>query len=64
LLQIHVFPAEHEKSRAQVEATHTTKAKEGVPSRKERRRSMYSPRSQQRAEAAATVAVVAAKVQP
>jgi hypothetical protein len=47
-----------------VEATHTTKAKEGVPSRKERRRSMYSPRSQQRAEAAATVAVVAAKVQP
>lgn len=63
-LQVHVYPHEHEKARASVAATHTTKPKEGVPSRKERRRAMYTPRSQQREQAAATVAAIALSVTP
>eukprot|EP00879_Flechtneria_rotunda_P002572 GHRR01002771.1.p1 GENE.GHRR01002771.1~~GHRR01002771.1.p1 ORF type:complete len:174 (+),score=52.80 GHRR01002771.1:65-586(+) len=62
---IHVYPFEHNKARAAVAVTHTTKPREGQQSRKERRRTMYTPRSQQRAQAeAATVAMVAASVTP
>lgn len=40
-------------------------AKEGVPSRAERRKAMYKPRAQQRAEASAVaVATVVAPVTP
>lgn len=33
MLQVHVFPAEHEKAVAAVKATHTKAAKEGTESR-------------------------------
>eukprot|EP00882_Tetradesmus_deserticola_P001355 GHRQ01001467.1.p1 GENE.GHRQ01001467.1~~GHRQ01001467.1.p1 ORF type:complete len:171 (+),score=62.51 GHRQ01001467.1:124-636(+) len=62
--KINVYPFEHEKARAAVSATHTTAPKEGVPSRQERRKAMYTPRAQQRAQQAAAVAAVAAKVTP
>ena len=59
-MQIHVYPAEHEKAVAAVTATHTKQAKEGVPSRKERRRAMYKPRNAE----ALSVATVATPVRP
>jgi hypothetical protein len=63
-LQINVYPFEHDKARAAVAATHTTAPKEGVPSRAERRKAMYTPRAQQRAQQAAAIAAVAVKVTP
>eukprot|EP00878_Enallax_costatus_P001714 GHUV01001869.1.p1 GENE.GHUV01001869.1~~GHUV01001869.1.p1 ORF type:complete len:172 (+),score=48.81 GHUV01001869.1:154-669(+) len=61
---IHVYPHDHDKARTAVAATHTTKTKDGAPSRKQRRRAMYTPRSQQREQAAAAVAAIAARVTP
>ncbi|WIA23097.1 hypothetical protein OEZ85_001437 [Tetradesmus obliquus] len=62
--KISVFPFEHEKARAAVSATHTTAPKDGVPSRAERHKAKYTPRAQQRAQQAAAIAAVAAKVTP
>lgn len=62
---INVYPAEHEKAVKALAPMRKKQAKEGVPSRKERRRAMYKPREQQRAEASAVaVASVVAPVTP
>jgi hypothetical protein len=63
LLKIHVYPMEHEKAITAVKKTHTTAPANGQ-SRKERRRAQWTPRAQQREEAAAQVAAVALKTQP
>lgn len=52
--QISVYPRDHPKALAAILATYTHKPKEGVPSRQERRKAMYQPRSAQRAAAAAS----------
>jgi hypothetical protein len=57
--EVAVFPHDDPRAVAAATATHTKQAKDGVPSRRERRRALYSPRSGQ---PAATVAVVAAPV--
>jgi hypothetical protein len=54
---------EHEKAITAVKKTHTTAPANGQ-SRKERRRAQWTPRAQQREEAAAQVAAVALKTQP
>jgi hypothetical protein len=73
LLQISVYPADTEIAQAMIASTHTTQAKEGVPSRQERRKTAYTPRALQRSaaqRAAATagstvsIAVAAAKISP
>jgi hypothetical protein len=46
-----VYPAESEIAKAMVAVTHTTEAKEGVPSRQQRRKTAYTPRAKQRSEA-------------
>jgi large subunit ribosomal protein L27 len=63
-VQIHVYPAEHDKAVAAVKKTHTTAPADGQTSRKERRRAQWTPRAQQREAAAAAVAAVALKTQP
>jgi hypothetical protein len=55
---------EHEKAVAAVTVCHTKQPKEGVPSRKERRKTMYTPRAQQRGEQAAAMAAVVAAPKP
>jgi len=62
--QINVYPMEHEKAVAAVTVCHTKQPKEGVPSRKERRKTMYTPRAQQRGEQAAAMAAVVAAPKP
>jgi hypothetical protein len=56
------------KGTAAATATHTTQPKEGVASRKDRRRELYKPRGSSsgaaRPEPVATVAVVVANTQP
>jgi hypothetical protein len=54
---------EHEKAIAAVQATHTKKAKEGVPSRKERRKALYKPRGTA-SEVSLSVATVTAQTRP
>lgn len=59
---IHVYPTDHTKAVAAVTATHTKKPKEGVPSRRERRKALYKPRNS--AEPALSVATTAVPVRP
>ncbi len=62
-----MYPLDHPKGQAAATATHTGQAKEGVGSRKERRRAQYKPRgsaAQQQEQPVATVAVVAAPTAP
>ncbi|GAX85879.1 hypothetical protein CEUSTIGMA_g13295.t1 [Chlamydomonas eustigma] len=61
---VHVYPYEHAKAVAAVEITHTKKPKEGVPSRKERRKTMYTPRGAAKEASALSVATIAATVRP
>lgn len=58
-----MYPFEHEKAQAAVKKTHTTAPANGQ-SRRDRRRAQYTPRAQQREEAAAAVAAVTLKAQP
>jgi large subunit ribosomal protein L27 len=62
LLQVHVYPLEHEKAVAAVKATHT---KEAGPEggRKQRRKTMYTSRKSSE-PAASVAAVVVGAVQP
>ena len=53
---IHVYPHDHEKALAAKIVTHTIHAKEGVPSRQQRRKAMYTPRGSSPAPAAAAAA--------
>lgn len=65
--KVSVYPLDHPKGEAAATATHTTKAKPEVGSRKERRRTIYKPRGSSGAaqpEPVAAVAVVAASTQP
>ena len=57
--EVSVFPHEDPRAVAASTATHTKQAKDGVPSRRERRRALYSPRN---GAPAALVAVAAAPV--
>lgn len=63
LLQIHVYPFEHEKAQASVKKPHTTAPANGQ-SRKERRHAQWTPCAQQREAAATAVAAVALTTQP
>lgn len=63
-VQVHVYPLDHAKAIAAIEITHTKHAKEGVPSRQERRKAMYTPRGGAAANSAISVATVAAAVKP
>lgn len=63
ILQIHVYPVDSEKGKAIIAKTHTKAPKEGVPSRAERRKAMYTPRSAARLQKL-SVATVAAPVRP
>lgn len=56
-----MYPLDHPKAVAALQATHTKKAAEGQQSRAERRKSQYSTR---RAQSTLAVAQVAAPVQP
>ena len=62
--QVHVYPLDHAKAIAVIEATHTKKPKEGVPSRQERRRAMYKPRAAAAVESTISVAQVSAAITP
>lgn len=57
--EVSVFPHDDPRAVASATATHTKAAKDGVPSRRERRRALYSPRG---GAAAPLVAVAAAPV--
>ena len=62
--QVHVYPLDHAKAIAAIEITHTKHAKEGVPSRQERRKAMYTPRAAGAVHSTISVATVAAAVKP
>lgn len=62
--QVHVYPLDHVKAIAAIEATHTKKPKEGVPSRQERRKAMYKPRASAALESTISVAQVSATITP
>jgi hypothetical protein len=67
--KVSVYPLDHPKGSAAAAATHTTEAKAGVGSRKERRRAAYKPRGaaqqqQKQEQPVATVAMVASSAQP
>ena len=53
LLQIHVFPLEHERAQAAIQVTKTTKPAEGTQSRRERRLAAYKGKPRKNAAAAA-----------
>ena len=62
--RISVVPLESEEAQLLLKKTHTIAPKEGVPSRKDRRKAMYTPRAQQRAERQVAIATVVASVKP
>ncbi len=62
--KISVVPIDSEEAQALIKKTHTIAPKEGVPSRKVRRKAMYTPRAQQRAALQVSVATVVASVKP
>jgi large subunit ribosomal protein L27 len=62
--RVHVVPMDSEEAQALIKKTHTIAPKEGVPSRKDRRKAMYTPRAQQRAAQQVSVATVVASVKP
>jgi peroxiredoxin family protein len=62
--KISVVPMDSEEAQVLLKKTHTIAPKEGVPSRKVRRKAMYTPRAQQRAEQQVAIATVVASVKP
>jgi ribosomal protein L27 len=62
--KVSVVPMESAEAQALIKKTHTIAPKEGVPSRKERRKAAYTPRAQQRAEQQVAIATVVASVKP
>ncbi len=58
-VQVHVYPLDHARAKAAIEATHVTKPAEGQQSRRERRLAAYKGKPRRSALAAAAVAAAA-----